>query len=250
MLDRILSKRTIARLTGPAVMSALVMYSLSPATGAKEPKPTVSAFTASAGSPSDAATASPLVLYNPGGPITLTADVSNATACAFSSSRPVAGLPTTIPCANGPVTAAGVALPPDAGSREVRYTFRLRVLGRGTARPTPLTVTVSTQPVPPVPDCIEAGSTWDFSIPELPAIGFQETFDPGSTFTSTSSLAGLGGGSYTVVDGVLTETFESGGISTSTWNPNVVAYFGSIDLPYLGEAGFWVEPTGDLPAGC
>ena len=250
MLDWILSKRMITRPTAMTAISALVIFSLSPATGAREPKPTVSAFTASAGSPSDVATASPLALYNSGGPITLSADVSNAASCVFSSNRPVAGMPMTIPCANGPVTAGSVSLPSNPGKKDVKYNFHLKVLGRGAARATPLTVTVGTQPMPSVPDCIETGSTWDFSIPELPAISFQETFDPGFTFTSTSTLAGLGSGSYAVVNGVLTETFESGGVSTSTWNPNVSAYFGSMDLPYIGEAGFWVEPTGGLPAGC
>jgi hypothetical protein len=248
VLDRIFLKRTIAKLTGLAAMSALVMLALSPVTGATEPKPTVSAFTASADSPNEVVTASPLVLYNSGGSITLTADVSNATACVFSSNRPVAGMPTTIPCANGPVTAPGIDVPANAGKRDVKFNFHLKVFGQGAARATPLTVTVSTQSIPPVPDCIETGSTWDFSIPELPALSFEETFDPGFTFTSTSNFAAFGGGSYSVVDGVLTETFEEGGVSMSTWNGS--EYFGSIDLPYLGESGFAVEPTGGLPAGC
>jgi hypothetical protein len=249
VLDRILLKRTIARLTGLTAVSLLVVLSLSPATGAKESKPTVSAFTASADSPRDVVTVSPFVLYNSGGSITLTADVTNATACVFSSNRPIAGMPTTIPCANGPVTAAGVDVPANAGKRDAKYKFHLRVFGRGTARSTPLTVIVSTQPMPPpVPDCIETGSTWDFSVPALPAISFQETFGPGFTFTSTSNLAAFGGGSYAVVDGVLTETFKEGGVVTGIWNGS--EYFGLIDLPYLGETGFAVEPTAALGAGC
>ncbi len=248
MLDRILLKRTITKLTGLTAISALVMFSFSPTAGAREPKPTVSSFTASADSPNEVLTASPLVLYNSGGPITLTADVSNATSCFFSTNRLVAGMPTTIPCANGPVTATGVTLPANSGKRDLKYNFHLKVFGRGATRATLLTVTVTTQPIPPVPDCIETGSTWDFSIPELPALSFQETFGPGFTFTSTSNLAAFGGGSYSVVDGVLTETFAEGGVSVSTWNGS--EYFGLIDLPYLGESGFAVEPTGGLPVGC
>ena len=249
MLDWVFSKQTIARLTALTAISALATFSLSPATGAKEPKPTVAAFTAT-GSANEEETASPLVLYNRGGQIILTADVSNATSCVFSSSRALAGMPVTSPCANG-VTAARVTLPANAGKRDVAYKFHLKVLGRGAAWATSQTVTVSSQPIPPYPpDCIETGSTWDVSIPSLPALSFQETFDPGFTFTSTSNLVAFGGGSYTVVDGVLTETFEEGGVLTSTWNPDVSAYFGLIDLPDLGETGFWVEPTGSLPAGC
>jgi hypothetical protein len=248
MVDRVVRKRVIVKLTGLTAMLALVMLNLSPVSGATEPRPTVSAFTASADSPDEVVTATPLVLYNSGGPIALRADVSNATACVFSSNRPVAGMPTTIPCANGPVSAPNIDVPANAGKRDVTYKFHLKVSGHGVARGTPLTVTVSTQPIPPVPDCIETGSTWAFSIPELPALSFQETFDPGFTFTSTSNFAAFGGGSYSVVDGVLTETFEEGGVSISTWNGS--EYFGVIDLPYLGESGFAVEPNGGLPAGC
>jgi hypothetical protein len=241
-------KRAIARLSGLAAVCLLVVLGLAPAAGAKGSKPTVSAFTASANAPGEVMAASPLVLFNSGGSITLTADVTNATACAFSSNRPVAGMPTTIPCANGPVTAPNVEVPGNAGKRDLKYHFHLTVFGQGAARATPLPVTVSTHPIPPVPDCIETGSTWDFSIPELPTLSFQETFDPGFTFTSTSTFAAFGGGSYSVVDGVLTETFKEGGVSMSTWNG--AEYFGSIDLPYLGASGFAVEPTGGLPAGC
>ena len=123
MLDRILLKRTIAKLTGLTAISALVMFSFSPTAGAREPKPTVSSFTASADSPTEVLTASPLVLYNSGGPITLTADVSNATSCFFSTNRLVAGMPTTIPCANGPVTATGVTLPANSWQKGFEVQF-------------------------------------------------------------------------------------------------------------------------------
>jgi hypothetical protein len=247
VLDRISLRRTIATMAGVAAASSLVLLSLSSASGAMQPKSTVSGFTAT-GSSSEEESASPLVFYNPGGQILLTADVSNATSCVFSSNRPVAGLPVTYPCSNG-VTAASATLPANAGRRDVTYNFHLKVLGRGTARATPQIVTVSSQPIPPYPpNCIEVGSTWDFSIPELPQLSFQETFVSGSTFTSTSGVPVFGGGTYSVVNGVLDETFAEDGQVTATWNGS--EYFGLIDLPDLGESGFAVEPTGSLPPGC
>jgi hypothetical protein len=249
VLDRITLKRTIARTAVMTAVSLLAALSLSAASGANVPRPTVSAFTASADSPSDVATASPLVLYNSGGSITLAADISNARSCVFSSNQPIVGMPMTVPCADGPVTAASVAVPANSGSANAKYVFHLIVRGHGTPRSTRLTVVVSTQPMPPpVPDCIEIGSVWDFSIPELPALSFQETFDSGSTFTSNSDQDVFRGGTYAVVDGIVTETFAEGGQVTATWNGS--EYFGLIDLPYLGESGFAVEPTASLPAGC
>ena len=105
--------------------------------GATTPKPTVSGFAAS-----------PTTLYNNGGIVTLSANVTNAMSCVFSSTKPVAGLPATVACTSGEVSQA-VTLPANTGKKPVKYKFKLAVTGTKTVEAKAVSVTVGTSALLP-----------------------------------------------------------------------------------------------------
>jgi hypothetical protein len=105
-----------------AVMAVAV-----PAEAGAAPKPTVSSFGAS-----------PLTVLATGGTVTLSADVTNATSCTFSSNKAVAGLPVSVACSNGPV-AEDVTLPVNAAKKAAKYKLILAVTGAKTVKATVLT---------------------------------------------------------------------------------------------------------------
>jgi hypothetical protein len=86
------------------------------------PAPTVTSFAAS-----------PLALFSTGGAATLSADVTNATTCTFSSNKPVTGLPVSVPCASGPVS-EGITVPGTTTKKPVVYKFVLTVAGTKTIK--------------------------------------------------------------------------------------------------------------------
>jgi alpha-tubulin suppressor-like RCC1 family protein len=86
--------------------------------------------------------ATPSILYDSGGTVTLSADVTNATSCAFSSRPTVAGLPTNVPCSNGTVT-EDVTVPANTKKTAARYRFELAAIGASTVRTKGVTVTVA-----------------------------------------------------------------------------------------------------------
>jgi hypothetical protein len=102
----------------------------------KPPKTTVSGFAAS-----------PTTLYNNGGIVTLSANVTNATSCLFTSTKPVTGLPATVACTSG-VVSQTVTLPANTGKRAVKYMFKLSVTGTKTVKAKAVKVTVSTSAPP------------------------------------------------------------------------------------------------------
>ena len=73
----------------------------------KAPAPTVSDFTVT-----------PATLYDVGGPVTLSADITNATSCTFSSTPAIPGFPAKVACTSGTVTDS-VVVPPDTGKKDV-----------------------------------------------------------------------------------------------------------------------------------
>ena len=79
--------------------------------------PTISSFSAS-----------PSSLYKNGGTVTLSANVTSATSCTFTSNKSVAGLLTSTPCSNGNVSDT-VTIPADTGKKAVTYKFTLAVTG-------------------------------------------------------------------------------------------------------------------------
>jgi hypothetical protein len=125
---------------GAAVLlvGAVVIIPMAGVAGAapKPPKPTVSGFAAS-----------PTTLYNNGGIVTLSAKVTNAISCVFSSTKPVTGLPATVACTSG-VVSQTVTLPANTGKKAVKYSFKLAVTGTKTVKAKAVKVTVSTSAPP------------------------------------------------------------------------------------------------------
>jgi uncharacterized protein YjbI with pentapeptide repeats len=78
-------------------------------------------------------TVSPSALPSTGGTATLSADVTNASDCTFSSKKPVAGLPVSVPCSNGPVS-TGITVAAITGNKAVTYKFALAVTGTKTVK--------------------------------------------------------------------------------------------------------------------
>ena len=100
---------------------------------AAQPAPAISSFTAS-----------PTVLAQTGGSVTLSATVSGATSCAISSSPAITGLPQTQACTSGTVSLA-VTVPADTTKAAKTYTFTLAASGSSTVKKT-TTVTVALAP--------------------------------------------------------------------------------------------------------
>jgi alpha-tubulin suppressor-like RCC1 family protein len=99
--------------------------------GAKEPKPQVSAFEASA----------PEV--ESGGSVTLGAAVSGATSCTLSANKTVEGLPVTFPCEGTPDNVTReVTIPANPKKKAVRYKLTLLATGAGGKTKAKLTVAV------------------------------------------------------------------------------------------------------------
>ena len=95
------------------------------------PPPTVTNFTAS-----------PSTLPSSGGPVTLSAEVTNAKDCTFTSKPNVGGLLSGATCSNGVVTDKVVVPSNTPGAPGVNYKFALSVTGSTTVKASPVTVTV------------------------------------------------------------------------------------------------------------
>jgi alpha-tubulin suppressor-like RCC1 family protein len=106
------------------LVGAIVIIPTAGVAGAapKPPKPKVSGFAAS-----------PAALYDNGGPVLLSANVTNATSCVFTSTKPITGLPATVACTSGAVSQT-VVLPANAGKKAVKYKFELSVTGTKTVK--------------------------------------------------------------------------------------------------------------------
>jgi hypothetical protein len=111
-------------------------------------KPTLSSFAIAPNDPGSVVTASPLVLYNTGGSVTVSAQVTDALTCTVSSTvgRVFDGS-LTFSCSAGTVSVA-LDLPANSGRRSVRYRLRLTVEGYSTVTTKPIMVTVSKVPLP------------------------------------------------------------------------------------------------------
>jgi alpha-tubulin suppressor-like RCC1 family protein len=119
-------------------VEVLVVVPTVPAGATTATTPTVSHFTAT-----------PTTLYNNGGTVVLSAKVTKAESCLFSSNKSVAVLPATIPCSKGSVY-LGVTLPANAGKKAVTYKFSLAVTDTKTVDAKDVKVTVETGPPPPL----------------------------------------------------------------------------------------------------
>ena len=122
------------------VLGGLVSASPAGATVVKPTvvKPTVTGFTTSS-----------TTLYKTGGTITLSATVTNAATCVFTSNKVMSGMPAAVTPCTGLVSHA-VTLPVNTGKHPAIYTFKLSATGARTTNATPsVKVTVSTQLAPP-----------------------------------------------------------------------------------------------------
>jgi hypothetical protein len=106
-------------------------------TVAAAPPPTVTGFTAS-----------PPALGPAGGSIALSAQVTGATSCVFSSATAISGLPSTIPCTAGTFSST-VTLPANTSPKAVSHTFRLSVIGSKTVKAKAVKVTEAAKPARP-----------------------------------------------------------------------------------------------------
>jgi hypothetical protein len=88
--------------------------------------------------------AAPLSLASSGGQVKLTAQVTGATSCAFSSTPTIAGLPVSVACSNGKVNTT-VTVPASVATVEETYSFKLSVAGASgpMTKATPVAVTVA-----------------------------------------------------------------------------------------------------------
>ena len=118
------------------IVAGIVLGSLlAPApAGATVVKPTVTGFASSTS-----------MLYRTGG-ITLSATVTNASSCVFSSNKSIDGLPYSVTPCNGTIS-HDVSLPANTGKHSVAYTFSLSATGAKTTRARPsVKVTVRAGP--------------------------------------------------------------------------------------------------------
>ncbi len=127
--------------TGSKTVNAKVKFMV-----AGTPPPAVSSFAATPASVSDS-----------GGTVTLSAQVTTAVSCVFSSTPALAGLPATVPCTSGPVSTR-VTVPSNASTKTATYKFAASVVGSKTAKATPITVTVGPAPAAPVLTSISPSS--------------------------------------------------------------------------------------------
>jgi hypothetical protein len=89
----------------------------------------------------------PSTLGSGGGPVTLSANVTNATSCVFSSIPIITGLPATVPCASGSVS-QGVTVPADKATKAAKYKFGLSVMGTKMVKAKAIKLTVPAAAAP------------------------------------------------------------------------------------------------------
>ncbi len=173
---RILAAPIVLALAGAALIAA-------PTTAqAASPNPTVSNFAAA-----------PTSLGASGGSVTLSAQVTNATSCAFSSTPALSGLPVTVPCSSGTVS-QGITVPANTTHVAKTYHFHLAVSGvAGTTTANAKAVTVTEAGLPPNPTV----SNFAAAPTSLGASGGSVTLSAQVTnatscaFSSTPALSGL-----------------------------------------------------------
>ena len=215
-----------AIVTGPSVAGA----------STRSAKPVISSFTATALDPAyTAISTSPLVLYSSGGLVQITEEVSNALACAFTSNKPLAGMPYNTPC--GRSATVLIDFPADAGKRPVTYHIKARALGLSITHAGPVSVVVSSTPNPYKGPGILAGTTWQLvALNSCDDIAGAENFNDDGTFTGGAPIDNEStiSGTFSVSAAEdLLQLFVPGSGGTGlvtlafTWNPSPGVYEGS-----------------------
>jgi surface antigen len=171
------------------------------------PAPTVSSFSAS-----------PSTLTANGGTVTLSANVTNATSCTFTSNRAVSGLLMSTPCSNGNVSDT-VSIPANSKKGALSLKFTLTVSGKNKVTES-VTVDEGGAAIKSVPFLLAP------FIPEMPVVTQGETFYDSSWSMNYESgeflqLAGSGtngSAAPVIVDDGLTLTVTHKDGSTSTFS--------------------------------
>lgn len=118
------------------IFAGLAVLGLPPVAQAGPVKPTVSSFAVT-----------PSALTFAGGSVTLSAQVTNAASCLFTSTKAgITGLPATVPCSNGTVT-DDVGVPVNSGKRTTRYRLHLSVTSVKTVHAQAVSIFVSAAPL-------------------------------------------------------------------------------------------------------
>jgi hypothetical protein len=143
-----------------SVLVALVVSGTGGAAG-RVPAPVVSGLSAS-----------PVAVSAAGGPVSLSASVTGAATCTFSSKPALAGLPSTVDCAGGAATQS-VAIPSTTKKKDVRYTVSLTATTSGGVR-SRAAKTVVTEISAVVPTMITGTATVPGSTPS--AFGYSASF--------------------------------------------------------------------------
>ncbi len=100
------------------IAASAVLLGFAGASAAKSAKPVISGLAAS---PAAVASA---------GTTTVSATVTGAVQCTLSATKPVQGLPVTVPCESGSVSQA-IEMPVNSGRKSVRYTLTVTATGAG-----------------------------------------------------------------------------------------------------------------------
>jgi uncharacterized protein YjbI with pentapeptide repeats len=123
-------------------------------------------------------TAAPTALTSSGGTVTLSAQVTDATSCLFTSDKAgIIGLPAQVACSNGTVTVV-VSVPANSGTKSVAYGLHLAVTGATTVRAHSISLPVAGAPVvTAAPTDVQVtpafgalGVTWT---PEPPTVSYE-----------------------------------------------------------------------------
>ena len=149
------------------IFAGLAVLGLPSVAQAGPVKPTVSSFTVT-----------PSALNSAGGSVTLSAQVTNAASCLFTSNKlGITGLPATVPCSNGTVTDV-VSVPANSGKRTTKYRLHLLVTGARTVNAKAVSLFVSAGPVPPPPPPPSPAPTDVMATPAYEALDVMWTPEP------------------------------------------------------------------------
>jgi alpha-tubulin suppressor-like RCC1 family protein len=246
------SRTKIAALVGTGVVGCALLpflVDVAPASSATiaqdaPARPTVSSFAAS-----------PTTLTASGGPVALSADITNATECEFSSRPALAGLPATVPCSNGPVNQT-VTIPAITGRNPKTYTFSLAVTGTVTVKAPAVKVTQTLPPTPPVTYWGKFTSD-DLSSPKealplampLPGTVVQvaSNANAGYALLSNGTVYAWGWGDKGELgDGTTTSSFDSpvqvqfpAGVTIASLPTDALPYQGALAIDTNGNAWGW-----------
>ncbi len=160
------------------LMGAAIVTNIS-AAGGTGSRPTVSSFAAA-----------PTSLTAHGGSISLSAQVTNATSCAFSSTPALSGLPATVPCSSGTVS-QGVTVPAITRAAALTYVFHLAVTGTTTVNALAVKVVQAGVPPKPTVSNFAAAPTSLTAHGGSISLSAQVTNATSCAFSSTPALSGL-----------------------------------------------------------